>query len=341
VSSQKKASSYKIPNSRQILPSIEKGDIKTCYLFLGEEEGEKEKFIEKIASLYFGKEKPSLSRFHCVSGDIVNAASFTLESSMFSSKKMAVISEIETLISQKDTSLLADIVRDLPTDSMVILTTHDNTIPKSLSALSERLQPVIFWRMFENEIQTHILKRISSAGRTIDNQAALRIISLTGRDLRKTDEAIDRILGGTEGSITEQIVLSLIADQRDVSAFEFVESFFKRRKNCLSLLKKVLDEGGNELGLLALLQREAERIENYHAFRSAGKNHDDAIAELKINPRTINDFSESVASTDSKKIRDLFTALAAADRAIKSSKVSHSVLSSPLAEVIAAFCKKA
>jgi len=340
VSSQKKTSSYKIPNSRQILPSIQKGELKACYLFLGEEEGEKEKFIEKIASLYFGGEKPSLSRFHCISGDIINAASFTLESSMFSSKKMAVISEIETLVSQKDTSLLADIIRDLPTDSLVILTTHDNTIPKSLTALSDNVQPVIFWRMFENEIQTHIIKRISSAGRTIDNQAALRIISLTGRDIRKTDEAIDRILGGSEGAITDQIVLSLIADQRDVSAFEFVEAFFKRRKNCLSLLKKVLDEGGNELGLLALLQREAERIENYHTLRAKGKNHDDALTELKINSRNINDFSESVASTDDKKIRELFTALAAADRAVKSSKVAHSILSSPLAETIAAFCKK-
>ena len=135
--------------------------------------------------------------------------------------------------------------------------------------------------MFESELQTYIVKKIRDAGRQADPYAATRIVSLTGRDLQKVDAAIDRVLNGSEGPVTEKIVVSLIADEREINVFEFIDAFFKKRKDSFSLLKKVIDDGGSELGVIALMQREAERIESYHALRASGKNHEDAIAEIK------------------------------------------------------------
>jgi DNA polymerase III subunit delta len=337
VATAKKSSGYKIPNSKQILPSIEKGDIKPCYLFLGEETGEKDSSIEKISSLFFKGEEPLISRFHCSSGDITSAAANALESSMFSEKKITVILEIETLVSKRDTALLEDIVRDQPDNSIVILESTDNSIPKQLSACADSVHPVIFWRMFESEIQSHIIKRFSAAGRHIDAHAAARIVSLTGRDIHKANDAIDRIIAGSEGSVNEKTVVQLIADEREVTVFEFVDAFFRRKKDTLNLLKKVLDEGGNELGMIALLLREAERIESYHSLRLSGKNHEDAISELRINPRNLDDFSRLVQTISLKQIRNLFILLSRADRSAKSSRLSPSVLASPLADTIAVF----
>jgi DNA polymerase-3 subunit delta len=339
VATAKKNPGSKIPNSKQMLPSIEKGEIKSCYLFLGEETGEKETFVDKIASVFFKNDTPQISKFHCSSGDIVTAASDVLEQSMFSAKKITVVSEIETLVSKRDTSLLEDIVRDRPDHSIVILESNDNSAPKQLSAVSDFVQPIMFWRMFESEIQNHIIRRFSEKGRHIDAHAAARIISLTGRDIRKADEAVDRILSGSEGPVNERTVVQLIADEREVSVFEFVDAFFRRKKDTLSLLKKVLDEGGNELGIIALLIREAERIETYHSLRLSGKNHDDAIGELRINPRNLDDFSRLVQSVNLKQVRNLFVQLSRADRAMKSSRNSTSVLASPLADTIAVFFK--
>lgn len=333
----KKNAGFKIPNSKQIFPSIEKGDIKPCYLFLGEETGEKDLFIDKISSLFFKNEEPQVSRFHCSSGDITAAAANALESSMFSAKKITVISEIETLVSKRDTTLLEDIVRDQPDNSIVILESTDNSIPKQISSSADSIQPVIFWRMFESEIQNHIIKRFSGAGRHIDAHAAARIVSLTGRDIHKANDAVDRIIAGSEGPVNEKTVVQLIADEREVTVFEFVDAFFRRRKDTLSLLKKVLDEGGNELGIIALLLREAERIESYHSLRQAGKNHDDALSELRINPRNLEDFSRLVQTISLKQIRNLFIDLSRADRSAKSSRLSPSVLASPLADTIAVF----
>jgi DNA polymerase III delta subunit len=137
--------------------------------------------------------------------------------------------------------------------------------------------------------------------------------------------------------VTEKIVVSLIADEREINVFEFIDAFFKKRKDSFSLLKKVIDDGGSELGVIALMQREAERIESYHALRASGKNHEDAIAEIKINPRNAESFTAMTHAIDNKKIRELFILLSKADYAAKSSRQSNSILSNPLADLVAGF----
>jgi len=338
VATTKNQGKYRHPNSKQIAPEIEKGMIDRCYLFLGEEEGEKENFIEKISTVFFGKDERVISRFHCEGGDLLAAVSFSMESSMFSAKKLAVIYNVEALSTKKDFSLIADIVNELSDSTQVIFTSTENNPPKAFSGeIGDSVRTVIFWRMFENELQNYILKKIRDAGRQADPYAATRIVSLTGRDLQKVNAAVERVLSGSEGPVTEKIVVSLIADEREINVFEFIDAFFKKRKDSFSLLKKVLDEGGSELGVIALMQREAERIESYHSLRTSGKAHEDAIAELKINPRNAESFTAMTLSSNIKKIRELFIFLSRADYAAKSSRQTNSILSNPLADLVAGF----
>jgi DNA polymerase III delta subunit len=153
VAFEKNKGKYRHPNSKQIAPEIEKGMIDRCYLFLGEEEGEKENFIEKISAVFFGNDEKVISRFHCEGGDILAAVSFALETSMFSARKFAVIYNVEALNSKKDFSLVADIVNELNDSTLVIFTSPENNAPKAFSGdIGESVRTVIFWRMFESEL---------------------------------------------------------------------------------------------------------------------------------------------------------------------------------------------
>jgi DNA polymerase III delta subunit len=335
-----KNSKLRYPNAKQISADIDRGNLARTYIFLGEEDGEKERFIERIAGLFIGEGESTISRFHCESGDVVAAALYTLESAMFSPKKIAVVYNISQLASKREQSMIVQMIDDIPDSSLVIFTSNENYPPKYLDAKTlEKTSPVIFWRMFESELQNYIIKRFRDAGRQIDSHAAARILSLTGRDLRKVEEAVERILAGSEGAVTERLVASVVADARVVSVFEFVDVFFKRGKNVFALLRKVLDEGESELGLIALMQREAERIESYHLMRLSGKAHEDVISELRINPRNADDFMTSANSFDAESIRRFFILLSRADYAAKSSRLSRSPLSSPLIEVITEFVR--
>lgn len=332
---------YRYQNSKQVAPDIEKGNLDRVYLFLGEEEGDKERFIEKIADKFLGTaEDRMLSKFHCESGDIAAATQFAIESAMFSEKKMAVIYGIQSLLSKRDQSFVNQIIEEIPDSTVVVLVAPDNAPPKFISSgLIEKTRPVIFWRMFESELQTFINKTIRDAGRTIDPYAVTRILSLTGRDFHKVKDAVERILAGSEGAVSEKTVVTLIADEREISVFEFIDAFFKRRRDVMRLLSTVIEDKGSELGILALMQREIDRIEQYHVLRAAGKLHDEAVGELRINPKSIEDFAAYTRSWDQEAIRRLVIMMSRADYAAKSSRVSKSILSNPLAEMVTEFIK--
>jgi len=199
------------------------------------------------------------------------------------------------------------------------------------------IQPVVFWRLFESELQIFISKAFKDAGRQIDSYAISRIIALMGRDLKKIEDSVERILTGSDGPVSEKTVVAFLADEKEATVFEFTEAFFKRSADCLVLLKKVIDEGGSELGIISLLLREAERIEKYHELRLSGKNHDDVLSELKINPRSAEDFISEIRTTDLKRVRILIELLAQADREIKSFHSSSSLMSRPLSGLIAEY----
>ncbi len=333
---------YRYQNSKQVAPDIEKGKLDRIYLFLGEEEGDKERYINKIAEHFLGgdAENKTPGKFHCESGDIIAATQFVIETGMFAERKMAVIYGIQSLASKKEQSFVTQIIEEIPDSTLVVFLSPDNSPPKYISSeLIEKTRPVIFWRMFESELQTHISKRIRDAGRTIDPYAVTRILTLTGRDFHKVDEAVTRILSGSEGAVSEKMVVMLIADQREISVFEFVDAFYKRRRDVMKLLSSIIGEGESELGVLALLQREADRIETYHQLRAAGKLHDEAIGELKINPRNADDFTAYTHSWNVADIRRLVILMSRADYSAKSSRVSKSILSNPLAELITEFLK--
>ena len=332
---------YKFPNSKIAAQSLSKGELSTSYLFLGEELGEKERFISIISDLYFGKKTPPeqrlLSTFFAQNGEVPAAAGFTLSSSMFDPKKICVLNDIEKITIKGEQILVADMVRDIPDSTLLVLISGENNPPKYLSEETiGQLQPVVFWRMFENELQTHITQAFKEKGRIIEAAAARRIVSLTGRDLKKVNAAIDRVLIGTEENpVSEQTVISLIADEKEISIFELTDAILKRRKDSFRLLRKVLDEGSADLQILAILEREAKRIELYHDLKGKGLSHDDAIGELHINPKGMDDFLAYLRVFPEPAIREFMVLLSKADYAAKSSSYSSSILSGSIAGLIA------
>ena len=332
---------YKFPNSKIAAQSLAKGELASCYLFLGEELGEKERFISIISDLYFGKgtpaEKRLISTFFAQNAETGPAAGFALSSSMFDPKKICVLSDIEKATLKTDQALVADMIRELPDSTLLVLLCGDNNPPKYLNEeLIGKTQPVVFWRLYENELQTHITQTFKNKGRIIEAGAARRIVSLTGRDLKKVNAAIERIFMGTEENpVTEQTVIALIADEKEISIFELTDAVLKRRKDSFSLLRKVLDEGAADLQILAILEREAKRIELYHDLRAKGLSHDDAIGEIHVNPKAMDDFSAYLKMFPEHRIKEFMILLSQADYAAKSSSHSPSILAGPVAGLIA------
>lgn len=327
----------KSPNSKQLLAQLEKGACDTVYLFLGEEESEKDKAAARIAEILFKgspKEEQAISRFYVQNDEFMAGADFALASMMFSSKKVCIIKNINELKSPKQyLPVITELLENLPDGTVLIMTSPENKAPSCIpAALLSHVTTVQFWRPFESELTTTIMARCRTAGVTIEYDAVNKILALIGRDAGKTDAAIERIIDSGKKTVTARDVSELISYQKEVNVYEFADAFFKKKKTSLALLKTLIDDGVPELLILSAIVRQAEQIDSYHALRAQGLMHDEALAKLHVAPKGADDFSAYIKSIEPDMIRKIFMDAYSADAALKSDfrKAGTSLASHPL-----------
>ncbi len=124
----------KHPTSKHLGAELDKKKIRGIYLFIGEEEGDKEKYIRRIADTVFsGREEAETYTgwYHIEMDEFMKAAGFALSVSMFSDRKVCVMMNIESLhATPANISLLNEIITALPESVLLIMTSSENRVPK-------------------------------------------------------------------------------------------------------------------------------------------------------------------------------------------------------------------
>lgn len=328
----------KFPNSKQLSFELESKKLERLYLFLGEEEGEKDKLIEKIIDIAIDNpdEKTySTRRFHAESDEFSDAMEFALTESMFSKKKICIILNINSLKSKSiEKQQLSEIINNLPKSNILIMTSIENKLPSVIDINDiKKIKVFQFWRFFENDVAGYIITSIRKNSLEIDRAAVNRLIDLTGRDIKKTDEAIEILIETGEKIITEKIILQYIQDTKDVSIFEFIDSLFQKDKTVFPQLVKILDNGIHELVLLKMIMRQAELIEKYNFFISNNLNSESAITEIGIDQRNKKKFLDCAKEFSLDTIKNVFILIHKADQRIKSFNYSNNLTSNPIFEL--------
>ena len=328
----------KFQTSKQLAAELNSNKLEKIYLFLGEEEGEKDKIINKIIGMRIKSEEEkeySVRRFHLESGEFHEAAEFALSASMFSESKICIMLNIDSLKSKsEDKGILAEMLHTLPDHNILIMTSPENKAPSVIDSKAvSKIKTVQFWRLFDNDVSTYIISSMRKHDMKIEASAVNQLIGLTGRDIKKIDEAIEILLDSGEKYITHAVIKEYINDAKDVTIFEFIDSLFKKDRNCFSQLAKVLDSGTHELALLKLIMRQAELIEKYNYLTKNGLNSEAALEQIGVSTRNTKTFLECVKKFPSDSINKLFPFIHEADQRVKSSKYSNNLASSPVFEL--------
>jgi DNA polymerase III delta subunit len=319
-------------NSRAFMKGI-KAEAGTRFLFLGEEVAEKEKAASLLATRFTGGS--AFLRFHLDQGDIVRAGEELLQQGMFSDRKAAVLYQADALKTKKDIAILEEII-GAGDSILVMLTSSQNSPPASLKKMESSLTAVIFWRMFENELHQHISARLAAESRKITRDALSLITTLTGRDYARVEAAVERLLLSGENEINRETVIAQIADEREVKVFDYIDSLFARRKDALSMLARVLEEGSHELQVLALVAREAEKLARYKALRAGGLDAYAAALKCGATKTAAEGFTQRAEALDDRFVIRVQYAIHRADSALKSSRSASpmgTMLLNPLTEL--------
>jgi DNA polymerase III delta subunit len=322
---------------KQLRSELNSGKIYTRYLFTGEEEGDKEKIIQRIRTSLFpepGEARISTGTFHAEQDELLQAADFALSTSMFSRKLLCIIKNIDRLKQSKSSStLLDDLLTGLPLSTTLILTTRKNKPPVILKKeLISDFRTVQFWRYFENDLSRYAVSKFNNAGVPVSGEAVDQILKYTGRDIKKVDDAVELLIdSGIKGEISREDVMRVVADTRESSLFDFAESLFLKNNESLNMLKKILEEGrSSELSILGIITRQAEMIEKYHSLIIEGADINSAIKACGVFDSKREVFLRSTEMFGKESIKKIFTLISKTDRRIKSESSRKSLINNPV-----------
>jgi DNA polymerase III subunit delta len=325
----------KYPNAKQFKRELDGDRLEQRYLFLGEEDGEKEKCINRICVMAFndpGERAGGTGRFHIENEDeFLNAVDFALSPPLFSSRRVCVMYNIDGLSPSKQGGLFQDLAGELPDSTLLIMTTREKKPPAFMSKALERFKIVQFWRYFDNDIYNYIAAGIRKLGLTIDDRAMELLVTRTGNDIKKIDDAIDMLrFSGETGAVSVDIIKNFIDDLKEATVYEFVDALFKREPRALVLFKKVSEEGAPGLKIMYQILRQAEMIETYYSLVDTGVQSEDAMTRAGVYSKNREKFWRYAESFPRERLRRVFPLISAADYKLKSGGVSKELAANPV-----------
>ena len=327
----------KYPNSNFLKAELTKKNLKTIYLFLGPEEGEKDKFIADISSILFKNNplaKESTGRFHCENGEINEAAGFALSSSMFSQTKLCVLYNIDTIASA-DKKTLEEIINDLPSKTTLIITSVKSQPPAVLSGtILKKIEVIQFWRRFDNDIHKYISAILQKRGYETDPGVLNIIAANNSNDIRKIDETLEIIVSSaTEKTISAEFVMSVISDNSETSIFDFTDALFQKNKKAFAYYKKLIDDRESERRIFSMILREISLLEKYYTAESETGSVTEALERCKIEKKHQDKFLNFTRCFHKEKLGEIYGLAMKADYKRKSAN-QHGLMSDPLMSFI-------
>jgi DNA polymerase-3 subunit delta len=313
----------KYQNAKHFKLELDKKKLALRYLFLGEEEGEKDKFIGRIINMMLPEDLErahSTARFHIENDEFAAAADFALSPTMFSSRRICVMYNIERLQFTKNKIILNDLVSGLPDSTLLIMTSLDNKPPAFLTGdILAAFTVVQFWKYFDKDIYGYIHLSFKKLGLAIEDRAIELLIERTGNDIKKIDDAIEMVrFSGTAGVVDIDTIRNCVDDLRDTSIFEFVDSLFKRQKKSVFLLKKIFEDGIPELKIVYMILREAEMIEQYHLLVENGLNAEDAAIRVGVYSKNRESFRRHAELFSRESIARIYPLISSTEYRLKS-----------------------
>jgi len=333
----------KYQTSKQFSAEIAKGVKEKVFLFLGEEEGEKDKVINTILGFIFNGSEDRLQntgRYYInedknAQEEFTSAADFALSGSMFSNNRACIIRNIENIkINDAIKNIMDDMMTSAPDGTVIIMTSMANQAPAWIEKKYEdHVRIVQFWKNFDSDLLTYIRKNLTDKKIQYDDRIIPLLVELTGNDIKKIDEMLEMIsLTSKDVPVNEALIRDIAGEIREITVFEFVDSLFLKEKRSLIYLKKLLEEGTAELLILNVIIRQADSIEKYYSLLDDKNNQEEAFAKLGLGAAKLKreKFATILKRTGRENLRKIYPLIAKTEYSIKSTSIGSSIVSNPV-----------
>jgi DNA polymerase III subunit delta len=208
--------------------------------------------------------------------------------------------------------------------SVLIFIADDFDKRRKISKLFiDKAVAVEFKRLEEAELLQWARDKVREAGFDADEKALRQLIGLTGEDLRRLTNEIAKVsTASLPGKlISYETVDALVPNSREISNFDLMDHLIaKEKRMALTVLRKILNDGGEPLMILGLIANSFHRLLMAKSMMEQGGDRSEVGRILKIPYRKQGDFLAAARRAETAAITRIMKRLAETDLSIKTSK---------------------
>lgn len=213
--------------------------------------------------------------------------------------------------------MVLDCLTNLPNSAYVIFDTEENKVPSLLPSQLHAHIPVIqFYKPFEENCKSYILKKCKDLSLTISQEATELLVDLTASNIKEIDDILTTISFSGHSDISRDFLEGFLVNEREAIEFEFVDCFFLKDTRAWSLLSEAIERNISQILLLSLLFNHAQKLEQFH-LRTTQGDADTLMKELKVYGKRQKVFAKQASIFTLEKIRKLISMLYKYDMYLK------------------------
>ena len=301
-------------NYKEIISSISNKDFHPIYFLMGEEPFYIDKISDYIAEKVLKAEEKEFNQ-SVLYGKDVEVAQIISEAKQFpfgAEKRVIIVKEAQNIknIEQLETYL------DSPQPSTLLVICYKYKKIDKRKKFGKTLckKALVFEskRFYDNQVSNWIAKYLNEKGYKIEEKANFMLAEFLGTELSNISNELDKLMliVKKEEKITASIVEKNIGISKDYNIFEFQQALGS--KDILKSNQIVNHFAANPKNhplvvTLGMLFSFFQKLMTYHSIKD--KNRNNVVAELKVNPYFVNQYSSAARNYSQSKLFDIFTYL--------------------------------
>lgn len=229
-------------------------------------------------------------------------------------------------LKEENEDLLASYLRR-PAETSVVLFIADELDKRRKMAklLIENSVAVEFTELKDFELLKWAADKLKESGVTADPKALEYLISLTGSNLGRLTNELDKLSTAVlpDKIITTELIEALVPNSKELSNFDLTDSLIAKNKSkTFQILYKILDDGAEPLMLLGLIANNFRRISLAKELMARGAEKKEVFRLIKMPPSKHDNFLVTARRIEREKLAKIIKRIAETDLAIKTSKAT-------------------
>ena len=240
-----------------------------------------------------------------------------------------VVVQRADLLKERDWELL-DTVLSNPPDGLVVCLTAEK-IDRRKKVIKQMADHGVFIeckRPYDNQLPEWVSYIAASHAVQIEWDAARLLVETSGGQLFELDSEIQKLKNYIvpRTQIQKEDVQKTASSSRIESVFEFTDAVGRNdRVAALSSLARLLDQGQNEIGVIALTARHVRILRLAIEASKEGLSGPKLAARLGVSPYFVKNYLEQSRCWNLKKVEATLEALLDTDRALKTSSIDGAI----------------